>query len=91
MVKPIDILYQRYLRGELSSEELEKFRRLVAETTDNELWDMMCLDFVNASEATRMPSEVKQNLLANIEQETQTKRKPLWRWLCLLEAMLGMP
>ena len=78
MVKPIDILYQRYLRGELSSEELEKFRRLVAETTDNELWDMMCLDFVNASEATRMPSEVKQNLLANIEQETQTKRKP---WL----------
>jgi len=78
MVKPIDILYQRYLRGELSSEELEKFRRLVAETTDNELWDMMCLDFVNASEATRMPSEAKQNLLANIEQETQTKRKP---WL----------
>ena len=39
---------------------------------------MMCLDFVNASEATRMPSEAKQNLLANIEQETQTKRKP---WL----------
>ena len=78
MVKPIDILYQRYLRGELSSDELEKFRRLVAETTDNELWNMMCLDFVNASETTRMPSEVKQNLLANIEQETQTKRKP---WL----------
>ena len=35
MAKPIDILYQRYLRGELSSEELEKFRRLVTETTDN--------------------------------------------------------
>jgi len=78
MVKPIDILYQRYLRGELSSEELEKFRRLVTETTDNELWDLMCLDFVNASETTRMPSEAKQNLLANIEQETQTKCKP---WL----------
>ena len=43
MAKTIDILYQRYLRGELSAEELEEFRQLVAETADDDLWDLMCL------------------------------------------------
>lgn len=75
MAKTIDILYQRYLRGELSAEELEEFRQLVAETADDDLWDLMCLDFVNASEATQMPFDAKQRVFENIERETQTQRK----------------
>lgn len=75
MAKTIDILYQRYLRGELSAEELEEFRQLVAETADDDLWDLMCLDFVNASEATQMPFDAKQRVFENIERETKTQRK----------------
>ncbi len=62
---PIINLYHRYLRGELSEEELASFKEDVRNASDDELWQIMEEEALHAGN-TKMSAEEREKVLSYI-------------------------
>ncbi len=70
---PIVDLYHRYLRGELSEDELTSFKESVDNASDDELWQMMEDETLHV-ENVRMSAEIREEILRNIHKKIRLRR-----------------
>lgn len=69
---PIIDLYQRYLRGELSEDELASFKEDVSNASDDELWQVMERE-ASCAEDARMSDEEREKILSIIQGKIKKK------------------
>ena len=55
MEKRIEELYQQYLSGQLSQSDFEQLQRKVVQTSDEDLWNLMCGEFSSSASSAKMP------------------------------------
>ena len=76
MEKRIEDLYQQYLLGQLSREDLAELQREVPQLTDDSLWDLMCDNFSLSSESAEMSGETQQRILQNLQHDIHKQQHP---------------
>ena len=76
MEKRIEDLYQQYLLGQLSREDLAELQREVPQLTDDSLWDLMCDNFFLSSESAEMSGETQQRILQNLQHCIHKQQHP---------------
>ena len=76
MEKRIEDLYQQYLLGQLSREDLAELQREVPQLTDDSLWDLMCDNFSLSSESAEMSGETQQRILQNLQHGIHKQQHP---------------
>ena len=76
MKKRIEDLYQQYLLGQLSREDLAELQREVPQLTDDSLWDLMGDNFSLSSESAEMSGETQQRILQNLQHGIHIQQHP---------------
>lgn len=77
MEKRIEELYQQYLSGQLSQSDFEQLQRKVVQTSDEDLWNLMCGEFSSSASSAKMEDASQQRILQQLQQ--QIRRSQRWQ------------